>query len=585
MKSVIPLIIDCEIPYLRRSATRSLLAMPLGQTSLLEHLAPALARVSDGDVVVMPAFAPPPGYEESLSARTSTKLRVIARERLAAFLGDLETADCLLVVEPRYWPLGDHDFSSIVAHVENYRGATHILAMQAGVDDVQERVECDSDGLVRRVQRFYDAVDCSCANGSAIVCTLVPARAVVGVRFNSLMDLRLGLLARGGLSRDVPLDLRFLDLGQPPGLLALSDHILERSTRDQALPGFEPWAPGVFVGRNSRIHPTARLIPPVVIHPDTVVEEGVTVIGPALVGAGSRLGRKATIAQAYLHHGTEVCAGTTVRHHVCEDRCAGSPGGREVPPGVSTLTALPTERWRAKEMERLAEQAGRGRQRVDMIAKRAIDLVLAITSLLVLAPLMLVVALLVKVDSAGPVFFLHRREGRGGKEFSCVKFRTMSADAHRRQRQLYENNEVDGPQFKLKEDPRVTRIGRLLRATNFDEIPQLINVLLGHMTLVGPRPSPFRENQICVPWRRARLSVRPGITGLWQVCRDEERTEGDFHEWIYYDLTYVRHFSVWLDLKILLATVVTLGGRSRMPVSWLVRESVRGAATVKPALT
>ena len=112
----------------------------------------------------------------------------------------------------------------------------------------------------------------------------------------------------------------------------------------------------------------------------------------------------------------------------------------------------------------------------------------------------------------------------------------MTADAHRQQRQLYRSNQVDGPQFKLKEDPRVTRVGRLLRVTNLDEIPQLINVLRGQMSLVGPRPSPFRENQICVPWRRARLSVRPGITGLWQVCRDEDRTEGDFHEWIYYDL-------------------------------------------------
>ena len=98
----------------------------------------------------------------------------------------------------------------------------------------------------------------------------------------------------------------------------------------------------------------------------------------------------------------------------------------------------------------------------------------------------------------------------------------------------------------------------------------MINVLLGDMSLVGPRPSPFRENQICVPWRRARLSVRPGITGLWQICRDADRTRGDFHEWIYYDLTYVREFSLWLDLKILLATIITLGGRRSVPLAWLI---------------
>jgi len=99
-------------------------------------------------------------------------------------------------------------------------------------------------------------------------------------------------------------------------------------------------------------------------------------------------------------------------------------------------------------------------------------------------------------------------------------------------------------------------------------LPQLFNVLVGHMSLVGPRPSPFRENQICVPWRRARLSVRPGITGLWQVCRDE-RTHGDFHQWIFYDITYVRHLSIWLDAKILIATLLTLGGRRSIPLSWV----------------
>jgi lipopolysaccharide/colanic/teichoic acid biosynthesis glycosyltransferase len=103
-------------------------------------------------------------------------------------------------------------------------------------------------------------------------------------------------------------------------------------------------------------------------------------------------------------------------------------------------------------------------------------------------------------------------------------------------------------------------MGRILRITNLDELPQLFNVLLGEMSLVGPRPSPFRENQICVPWREARLSVRPGITGLWQVAR-HDRAAGDFHQWIEYDLLYVQHFTFWLDLKILAATLLTAGGK------------------------
>ena len=117
-------------------------------------------------------------------------------------------------------------------------------------------------------------------------------------------------------------------------------------------------------------------------------------------------------------------------------------------------------------------------------------------------------------------------------------------------------------------DPRVTRVGRWMRRLNIDELPQLLNVVAGDMSLVGPRPSPFRENQICVPWRDARLSVPPGITGLWQVCRNH-RKDGDFHQWIYYDLLYVQHMSLWLDIKILVATLLTRGGRLPARLPWL----------------
>jgi lipopolysaccharide/colanic/teichoic acid biosynthesis glycosyltransferase len=136
------------------------------------------------------------------------------------------------------------------------------------------------------------------------------------------------------------------------------------------------------------------------------------------------------------------------------------------------------------------------------------------------------------------------------------------------QRQLSRMNKVDGPQFKIDRDPRLTRVGRFLAAANLDELPQLANVLLGQMSLVGPRPSPFRENQLCVPWREGRLSVRPGITGLWQVCR-HDRDKGDFHQWIYYDLLYVQSMSFWLDLKILVSTFLAFAWGGHVRLSWL----------------
>jgi len=144
----------------------------------------------------------------------------------------------------------------------------------------------------------------------------------------------------------------------------------------------------------------------------------------------------------------------------------------------------------------------------------------------------------------------------------------MVVDADQQQRRLSRMNAVDGPQFKVDRDPRRTRVGRLLAATNIDELPQLWNVLAGEMSLVGPRPSPFRENQVCVPWREGRLSVRPGITGLWQICR-HDRGNGDFHQWIYYDLHYVRNLSFWLDLKILALTPLSFLRGGYIPLGWL----------------
>jgi lipopolysaccharide/colanic/teichoic acid biosynthesis glycosyltransferase len=174
----------------------------------------------------------------------------------------------------------------------------------------------------------------------------------------------------------------------------------------------------------------------------------------------------------------------------------------------------------------------------------------------------------VKLTSPGPVFFAHRRQGLNGKEFDCLKFRSMRHGADALQAKLRARNEVDGPQFKIAHDPRLTPIGYFLRETNLDELPQLFNVLLGHMSLVGPRPSPDDENQLCPAWRRTRLSVKPGVTGLWQVLRSRQYPETDFQQWIYYDVAYARHRSFRLDLRILLFT----------PLSMISSRLVRGFA-------
>jgi lipopolysaccharide/colanic/teichoic acid biosynthesis glycosyltransferase len=172
-------------------------------------------------------------------------------------------------------------------------------------------------------------------------------------------------------------------------------------------------------------------------------------------------------------------------------------------------------------------------------------------------PVLPVIAIVIKLNSAGPIFFKAKREGLYGKEFFCLKFRTMMVDADKIQEKLRFKNLVDGPQFKMKKDPRITTVGKFLRDTFIDEIPQFINVLLGQMSVVGPRPSPREENVACPSWRDARLSVRPGITGLWQICRTR-RHGYDFQEWIHYDTKYVMELSFRLDLLIYWRTAMQL---------------------------
>jgi len=149
---------------------------------------------------------------------------------------------------------------------------------------------------------------------------------------------------------------------------------------------------------------------------------------------------------------------------------------------------------------------------------------------------------------------MDKRQGRRGKLFDCLKFRTMRTGSDRIQEKLRVASQVDGPQFKIDNDPRITTVGLFLRNTFIDEIPQFLNVLFGQMSVVGPRPSPESENTLCPSWRDARLSVKPGITGLWQVCRTR-KPERDFQEWIHYDTKYVRNLSFWMDLRICMLTI------------------------------
>ena len=187
-----------------------------------------------------------------------------------------------------------------------------------------------------------------------------------------------------------------------------------------------------------------------------------------------------------------------------------------------------------------------------LLIKRAMDIAGAAIALLVLAPLLAAVAVAVKLTSRGPVLFSQERYGLNRRRFKMLKFRTMVANAEELQSELESQNELIGPAFKIRQDPRVTRVGRLLRRTSIDELPQLVNVLLGHMSLVGPRPLPIRDvHRFEESSLLRRFSVRPGMTGLWQVSG---RCDIAFDRWIAFDLQYIDEWSLALDVKLLART-------------------------------
>jgi len=205
---------------------------------------------------------------------------------------------------------------------------------------------------------------------------------------------------------------------------------------------------------------------------------------------------------------------------------------------------------------RIAEWAAQIRPETQSLyarfGKRAVDLAGALTGIVLFGPLMLLFSLLIKLTSRGPVLYRSTRLGHEGRKFTFFKFRSMYAGADRDRDQLLHLNEVDGPAFKLTCDPRTTRIGRFMRSTSIDELPQFFNVLLGDMSLVGPRPPLPEEEAKYEPWQRRRLEVKPGITCLWQISG---RSRLGFNEWMRLDLEYIRRQSFATDARILLRTI------------------------------
>jgi lipopolysaccharide/colanic/teichoic acid biosynthesis glycosyltransferase len=556
------ILLDSRPGYLQGAGgPASLLLAPLGPATLLSYLNDRLSSVGHPRLTIATAFEPEPEYHRRIGDSGVPVDAIVPTRELAARIADYEPSDWLVMLDPRCFPSMGLEPSVLMR--EDDRGphrVQHLVALEAHPGGTVERVQFDAKGTVRRIQRYYDSATWPFTAG--VACSLLPVSCTIGASdlpFASLRDLRRTLAERGVASNDVPIDGGAFDLSQEGDLIGLSERVV-LDYFSKRRPTDDGW---LEVGIGCQIHPSARLVGPIVLQDGAVIGSDATVVGPAVIGAGARVERDAMVAQCVVGPGSVIPAGLTLRHRAVFGAAKDTdPAATPTPRAEPTFSPAVGPYGEPNEGERSTAGAY-------ALLKAAFDVTASALGLLLLSPVLLLTALLIKLESKGPVFYRDRREGKGGRLFECLKFRTMFAGADAQQRELMATNQVDGPQFKLAHDPRVTRLGRVLRLLNIDELPQLVNVLFLEMSLVGPRPSPFRENQLCIPWRAGRLSVRPGITGLWQVCR-QRRSQGDFHQWIHFDLLYVQHMSLLVDIRILAATVLTLGGHWPVPCSWIV---------------
>ncbi|MHC4740891.1 MAG: sugar transferase [Planctomycetota bacterium] len=382
---------------------------------------------------------------------------------------------------------------------------------------------------------------------TAIIERITPG-AVLPESFSALLQTS---RSKGLKCRAVKIAGSALDIETEDGLLGLCRMGVFAESCKSAMPIFGQ------TGKDGPNPQKTRLVGDVLLGENVRIDPDVVIAGPSIIGDRATIERGAVISSSII--GPEVCVEKD--SFVRDSIMIGSPprlvqGSPDFGGGASKRMCRGDA-----EFENLESVCGVFRNWKKFAYagafKRMADILFAIIILVLFAPIMPLIALAVKLTSPGPVFYKDKRQGRYGKHFDCLKFRTMRTGSDTIQEKLRVASQVDGPQFKIDNDPRITAVGRFLRNTYIDEIPQFFNVLFGQMSVVGPRPSPEAENTLCPSWRDARLSVRPGITGLWQIYRTRKSGQ-DFQEWIYYDIEYVRNISFRMDLRICFLTVKKL---------------------------
>jgi lipopolysaccharide/colanic/teichoic acid biosynthesis glycosyltransferase len=429
-----------------------------------------------------------------------------------------------------------------------------------GNGDETEQIRFGSNGLIDAIDRIYPPVP-SGSGPKTSGLYIMESHVLDHVRENGFFDLKEQLIPRirsangtvmGWTHAKHNFGARTIDEYLAANFKFLANHKLAK----QYLQGYHEVRRNVWVGENSYVSPSAVIVRPTIIGHNVRVEDNASIVGPSIIGDRCVIGQDSIIKESVLWPESEVPHDFSVEKCLLSGRAFSFEKNlcREMIliNGTPSLTGTPGAAKKPIKRQVVYRPIRTpASETVYLKTKRAIDITLSALGLISFTPLFALIAALIKLDSKGPVFFLQERNGEKGEPFRMIKFRSMVANAEDIQRDLWHLNEADGPMFKIANDPRETRLGKILRACKLDELPQLINVLRGEMSLVGPRPLSMNEMRFNPHWRDARLLVKPGVTGLWQM---KDKDSHVFYEWIRYDLQYVDERSHWLDFKIIVGT-------------------------------
>jgi lipopolysaccharide/colanic/teichoic acid biosynthesis glycosyltransferase/ADP-glucose pyrophosphorylase len=497
------------------------------------------------------------------------EIQCYAQEDVRGTAGSLKQIEHLLQYERFLVVSGDLLLDADLSHFVRFHVSSRSTA-SVGVVNVEEpawqmeRVEIDPEALVKSIHRIHPAH--SRRSKLRPVGLYLFDREVLGfIPDEGHFDIKEQLIAhlyhQARSTKIWQIESYCQNISSASKYLAVNwDFLLKRKTFSH----LADWIPANGSNHSPLSSPAGDLmVPPVLSDPSATIDQGAVVIGPSCMGAHSCVGRNAIVNSSILLSGSKVGAGAHLTN------CVLGEGAVIEEAAILRNVVILGAAFQGIKTEFLSEakdsaSVDHGHVNVPSVnrmtpsgrlVKRIFDTFFSACCLFVLSPIMAVIAILIKIDSPGEMIFRQRRCSEDGNEFTMYKFRSMVSNAEEVKREIQFLNEVDGPMFKLSEDPRTTRLGRMLRNTNLDELPQLWNILIGDMALVGPRPLSWDEMRFNPRWREIRLSVPQGLIGLWQV---KSHAKTSFADWIYYDERYVNSWSLGLDLRILVMALANV---------------------------